>query len=132
SWTVRVNIKGSWQVLQPGKQGKQKWMDQLASWTPESTNDETFFPTAQKGGLTIGVTTEERSETKRLITNPTDSISWIILTSNTVLEKTEPTLFDKSMIRIPGGSMLSDELSSQWKRYSQQMGVTSQIMSRTN
>jgi hypothetical protein len=107
-------------------------MDQLASWTPESTKDETFFPTAQKGGLTIGVTTEERTETKRIIPNPTDSISWIVLTNNTVLEKTEPVLFDKSMIRIPGGSMLSEELSSQWKRYSQQMGVTSQFMSRTN
>lgn len=132
SWAVRVNVKGSWQVLQPGKQGKQTWMDQLASWTPESTKDETFFPTAQKGGLTIGVTTEERTETKRIIPNPTDSISWIVLTNNTVLEKTEPVLFDKSMIRIPGGSMLSEELSSQWKRYSQQMGVTSQFMSRTN
>ncbi len=55
SWAVRVNLDGNWQVLQPGKQGRQTWMDKLLVGRHNHLQRKAFFPTAQKGGLTIGI-----------------------------------------------------------------------------
>ena len=144
SWTVRVYVQGGWQVLQPGKLGKQVWMDQLASWSPEKADGQIVLPTAQKGGLTIGITTDERLRSQTHWQGATDTLSWIVLGREERDSQDDPgkradvdsdaetvsVLGNVSMMRVAGGESLSESLAAEWKRYSQQMGVASQIRSR--
>jgi uncharacterized protein (DUF58 family) len=138
SWTVRVHLNNNWQVLQPGKFGKQVWMDQLAEWTPEkslgqSNNSAVVLPTAQKGGVTIILTTHDRLESLRSSVHPSDSISWIeLLTDKSDETDLTPSVLTNhnSVLQVASGKYLSEQLDAQWKKYSQGLGRSSHVVSQ--
>jgi hypothetical protein len=128
SWSVRVSMNGVWQILNPGKAGKQKWMDSLARWLPSDaiTND---LPQTKPNALNLAISTT--SELERLSTNTSmsDRISWILLDNVGAPEWLASHMgITNEAIVLDSKQNVSEQLDATWKRFSQRSSFAANLV----